>query len=491
MKIVAIAAAGLLAEPRVVEEPDLGEHEGAEIPGQEQHGWSLWLARTTQACDFPSMRWLGHWVLVSLAAVSVSTGCGGDDDGSGGNGGSGGSGAGGGTIGVCGEGVATADDADCVTVLEASGGDDTEAVQTALIEAQSGDVVCFCPGDYSFTKELSLTVPDVTVKGVGETRDDVVLDFAAQNIGDDGVTVTSDGFTVASLTIKNTPGNGIVVTGAEDVTFRDLMVSWDAGSVTENGAYAVYPVKSTNVIVEDSEVIGAADAGIYVGQCENAIVRNNVVHGNVAGIEIENSSNAEVVGNEAFDNTAGVLVFVLPNLERKEGDTCKVHDNDIYDNNRSNFGEEGTVVASVPAGTGVLVLGSDAQEIHDNRISGNNSTALLLVSHATLGLLIPGFTPDPETDGDPEGTYFHDNELMDNGTQPSGAVILLGAGSPIPDVVWDGIEKMPGSAELCLGSSPASFLNFGGVDGVGDPTLHSNDTTPHECVGEEQPTVSL
>lgn len=433
------------------------------------------------------MRFLGWTAVLGLSVVAAVTGCG--DDG-GGTGGAGGSGAGN-TLGVCGEGVATMDDADCVAVLEASGGDDTEAVQTALIEAQSGDVVCFCPGDYSFTKELSLTVPDVTVKGVGPTRDDVVLDFAEQTIGDDGVTVTSDGFTIASLTVKNTPGNGIVVSGAEDVTFRDLMVSWDAGSVTENGAYAVYPVKCKNVIVEDSEVIGAADAGIYVGQSENAIVRNNVVHGNVAGIEIENSSNAEVVGNQAFDNTAGILVFVLPNLERKEGDTCKVHDNDIYDNNRGNFAEEGSIVGAAPAGTGILVLASDAQEIHDNRIEDNNSAALLLVSHATLGLLIPGFTPDPETDGDPEGTYFHDNDLSGNGTKPSGAVILLGAETPIPDVVWDGVEKMPGSGELCLGTSPAGFLNFGGVDGVGEPSLHSNDTTPHECVGEELPAVSF
>jgi nitrous oxidase accessory protein NosD len=77
-----------------------------------------------------------------------------------------------------------------------------------------------------------------------------------------------------------------VVTGAEDVTFRDIKVSWDAGSATENGAYAVYPVNSSRVIVEDSEVVGAADAGIYVGQCNQAIVRNNVVYGNVAGIEI-------------------------------------------------------------------------------------------------------------------------------------------------------------------------------------------------------------
>jgi parallel beta-helix repeat protein len=238
--------------------------------------------------------------LILTVAVLLS-GCGDDDDA---------------PPGPTGCADATIDTSGCSAVLTAGAGSQDE-VQRALIEAQSGAEVCLCPGTFAFGKELSLTVPDVTVRGLGASRDDTVLDFAAQTIGDDGFTVTSDGFTIENVWVKNTPGNGIVVTGAEDVAFRNMKVSWDAGSVTANGAYAVYPVKSRRVVVEDSEVVGAADAGIYVGQCEEAIVRNNVVYGNVAGIEIENSTGADVYGNEAYDNTAGILVFVLPNLEKK------------------------------------------------------------------------------------------------------------------------------------------------------------------------------
>jgi parallel beta-helix repeat protein len=430
-------------------------------------------------------KWVGLTLGAGSLLVGLASGC--SDDGGAGAGGGGGSTP----AGVCGEGVATSDADDCSIVLTASGADDTEAVQTALIEAESGAVMCLCPGDYGFTRELSLTVPNVTVKGVGESRDDVVLDFIDQTAGDDGMTVTSDGFTVANLTLKNTPGNGIVVTGAEDVTFSNLKVSWDAGSVTENGAYAVYPVKCRNVIVEDSEITGAADAGIYVGQSENAIVRNNLVHGNVAGIEIENSSDAEVVGNEAYDNAAGILVFVLPNLERKTGERCKVHDNNVHDNNFKNFAVPGSVVASVPPGTGILVLASDDQEIHDNQITDHNSAALLLVGHDTLGILIDGFTADPETDGYPTGTYFHDNELSGNGVSPKGALGLLGV-SPVEDVVWDGSEATVGSGALCLGTNnTASFRNFGGVDGIGDPSFHTTDVTPHECDGQTQDPISF
>jgi parallel beta-helix repeat protein len=370
----------------------------------------------------------------------------------------------------------------CSVVLQGSA-DAYESVQTALIEAQSGSDVCFCPGTFGFSREVSLSVPDVTLRGLGASRDDVVLDFATQTVGDDGVTVTSDGFTIEHLSIKNSPGNGIVVSGAEDVVFRDLKVSWDAGSVTANGAYAVYPVQSTRVLIENTEVVGAADAGIYVGQCKQALVRNNLVYGNVAGIEIENTLDAEVVDNDAYDNTAGVLVFVLPNLEQREGARAKVHKNRIYDNNRSNFAESGTIVASVPPGTGVLVLAADDTEVHDNVIENNVSTGVLAVSWDTLKLLLPGAMDDPNTEMYIERLHIHGNTFTGNGTDPQQVAEQLGLAS-LPDVVWDGVERSdapPGTDFLCLGSSPPSFLNFGGAAGTTDPSLHSTDTTPHEC----------
>src|SRR5687767_10852289 len=127
-------------------------------------------------------------VLFGLGAV----GCGGDDADDGG--------------GSCGDTSA------CAATLAPSS-DSTGMLQTKLIEAQSGDSICLCPGKYDLTKEMSLNVPNVTVKGMGKTREDVVLDFVNQTDGDDGMSVTSDGFTIENLAIANAKGNGIVVTG--------------------------------------------------------------------------------------------------------------------------------------------------------------------------------------------------------------------------------------------------------------------------------------
>ena len=432
--------------------------------------------------------------LWAVFACLLLIACGGDDDGSGGAGGtSSGTGTGTGmTGGACSGAVEEAAVADCSVIVESEGADDTTLVQTALIEAVSGDTVCFCPATYMFEKELSLTVTDVTVKGVGATRDDVVFDFTGQTVGDDGFTVTSDGFAVENLWLKNTPGNGIVVTGVEGVRFSNIKVSWDAGSVTENGAYAVYPVKSKDVLVENSEIVGAADAGIYVGQCENALVRDNVTYGNVAGIEIENTLDSEVVGNEAYDNTAGILVFVLPNLENKEGMRAKIHMNNMYDNNRGNFAEDGTIVSVVPPGLGMLVLASDETEIHDNTFSDNDGTSILLVSYSTVEQLSPGGTPDPMTDPYLEGVYIHDNTFMNNGTDPKGALGLIGA-TPLEDVVWDGEENpMMPAGNVCLGDNPPSFRSTNGTANIGgDPMTHTTDPTPHMCMGTVLSTIDL
>ncbi len=68
------------------------------------------------------------------------------------------------------------------------------------------------------------------------------------------------------------------------------------------------------MVIRNSRVTGASDAGIYVGQSTNILVEDNETYGNVAGIEIENSTGATVRDNHVHDNTAEILIFNLPGL---------------------------------------------------------------------------------------------------------------------------------------------------------------------------------
>ena len=112
--------------------------------------------------------------------------------------------------------------------------------------------------------------------------------------------------------VEDSKGDGIKSKGSDQITFRKLRVEWTSGPDAKNGAYGVYPVSSKNVLIDGVTVKGASDAGIYVGQCENIVVRNSSAEFNVAGIEIENSFNADVYKNIATHNTGGILVSTCP-----------------------------------------------------------------------------------------------------------------------------------------------------------------------------------
>ena len=65
-----------------------------------------------------------------------------------------------------------------------------------------------------------------------------------------------------------------------------------------------------NVLIDGCVAIGASDAGIYVGQSQNIIVKNSIAQYNVAGIEIENSFYADVFDN-LTSHTGGILVLTF------------------------------------------------------------------------------------------------------------------------------------------------------------------------------------
>mgnify|MGYP001459187303 CR=1 FL=1 len=142
--------------------------------------------------------------------------------------------------------------------------------------------------------------------------------------------------------------------------------------------------------VRISRAEGASDAGLYVGQCINAIVRNNVCTGNVAGLEIENTQYADVYNNTVEDNAAGLLIFDLPG-NPVIGRDVRVHDNVVRNNNLQNFAPGGTV-AEIPAGIGTFAMASRRVEIVNNTYENNNTTDIALIS----GLVS---LCDPSSDG--------------------------------------------------------------------------------------------
>jgi len=353
-----------------------------------------------------------------------------------------------------------------------------ESFQLQLIEAQPGTVIEVPPGTHNFSRSLSLTVPGVTIRGAG--MDQSVLSFANQAQGAEGLLVTADDFVIEDLAIEDTVGDALKINESTNVTIRRVRTEWTNGPDPENGAYGIYPVQSRNILIEGSVAIGAADAGIYVGQSSQIIVRNSRAEYNVAGIEIENSTFADVYDNVATNNTGGILVFDLPNLEIQGGQSTRVFDNEVYRNNTENFAPEGAIVGNVPPGTGLLILANDNIEVFENQFWDNGNVNIMIYSYTLGGRTIE----DPNYDPFPEKIYIHDNDYRGGGTTPRHRLLMAWheiAQVNTPNIVWGGLvrEGNDSSNIVCLGQdSSVSFLN---LKGGYDPENVSYDKEPHHC----------
>lgn len=388
----------------------------------------------------------------------------------------------------CGESVPS----DEIRVTIGEGKTAYEAIQEALIKATPGKTVVLPEGNFSLDRSLSLTVDKVTVRGAG--LDKTILSFKNQKVegdnkkeGAQGLRVQASGVVLEGFAIEDTQGDAIKVEDADGITFRKLRVEWTNGPDKDNGAYGLYPVKSKNVLIEDCIVKGASDAGIYVGQSEQIIVRRNRAESNVAGIEIENSKYADVHDNTATKNTGGILVFDLPKLPVQGGQSVRVYNNEIVANNTDNFAPAGNIVAKVPKGVGIMILANDNVEVFKNNFKDNQTAHVLIVNYE----FAVGKTDDPKFDPYPEGIYVHDNKFANGGYEPSGEDFeLLSAliGKPMPDVVYDGIfdpkklkdGKVQAELQICVkNNGEGTFVNLHAYE---KPIPKPNkDPKPHEC----------
>jgi parallel beta-helix repeat protein len=371
--------------------------------------------------------------------------------------------------------------------------DDVKGLKTGLVNLKAGQTLCLRAGTYHFDKLITFSgIAEVTLKGIGATRDDVVLDFLGQTSGKEALSVTADGFTVENLTIKDAWGDGIKIFQSKRPTFRNVRAYYTTPDPKTHGAYALYPAECTDVLVEDCDVEGSSDAAIYIGQSTRGIVRNNKAHGSVIGIEVENSEDIEVYGNEAWGNTTGILVVNLPDLPRKQDVRISVHDNHSHENDHENFGDG--FAAGLPRGQGMLVMGSRDVEVSKNRFENNSGPALSVVSWITFGTLGGVNTTDKEFEQFSERVYVHGNTFSGNGNNPQDVYKDVLAFTKVEDILWDGVvnDQAPIAASerrLCIkNNGAATFRNINIPGGLKDQTT---DLAPHNCEYPTLPSIQL
>lgn len=327
-----------------------------------------------------------------------------------------------------------------ISKLSKASPEQVELLIEQFVNAEDGSIIEISEGFYDIPTQLIIdNINNVKIKGAGMFN--TVLSFKKLATGGEGLKISGNNILLEGLTVADSPGDNIKTQKCDGITFREVNATWTGGDKSKNGTYGIYPVQCKNVLVEKCEVSHSRDAGIYVGQSENIIVRNNYVHQNVAGIEIENSDNAEVYDNHAENNTGGVLIFNLPGLPKAFGSRTKVYNNIIKDNNHDNFAifQDGNPVSMIPPGSGVIILAGDQVEISNNEITGNKTLGIAIASYHITELPIPDYAGwSPYT----TNIYVHDNKIerpiaLPDLSKDLGKLIAAKC-LKAPDVLYDG-----------------------------------------------------
>ena len=386
---------------------------------------------------------------------------------------------------------------------------DMEAeILESFILAKDSSVIQLPEGHFLFSQALSLDdKKHLTIRGMG--MDKTILSFKGQVKGAEGIKVTQcKNLIIEDLAIEDAAGDNLKISDSDSIVLRRVRSAWTGKVSTKNGAYALYPVLCSNLLIEECEAIGASDAGIYVGQSKNVIIRNNKAYYNVAGIESENSSNVEIYGNEAYENTTGLLIFNLPQLT-VYGENIRAYDNTIYNNNIPNFGVKGSIVSSVPKGTGVVIMATKNVDFSKNTIRDHKTVNLSVVSYELFAAdddpenttldqeaesrgirgIDSDYTQDVTYNAYPKDILIHENAFENKFSFPTlsndyGILMFMKNKMTIPDIVYDGIlpKNIPLQSpeyKICLDNN--GEINFVMMDAANDFENFSNDQTPFDC----------
>lgn len=365
-------------------------------------------------------------------------------------------------------------------------------IQTQMIMAEPGDTIDIPTGTFQVNGSLSMDEKkDVVIRGAG--MNSTILSFKKQTDGAEGIRVTnSSNITIMDLTVQDASGDCIKTMDVNKISFLRVRTEWTGRPKKTNGSYGLYPVQCQNILIDGCEAIGASDAGIYVGQSHQVIVRNSLAYRNVAGIEIENTTMADVYDCEAYENTGGILVFDLPDLPKETGGNVRVFRNNVHDNNYRNFAPKGNIVATVPPGTGVLILVTDGVEVYDNTITNNITVGTGIISYYMTESPINDDNYNPY----PNSIYVHDNTYSRQKGKPTlkkkiGLLLYSKFKKDVPDILYDGIldeatldeeGNVKPEYQICIRNN--GDATFASLDAENNFENISKDLSEYDCTRE-------
>ena len=313
-------------------------------------------------------------------------------------------------------------------------------LQLQLIAAKAGEVIELPAGKWTFNRSLSLNKSNVTIRGAGP--DKTVLSFKGQVQGAEGLLINAaEHVTIENLAIEDTKGDGLKANGCKDLTIRNVRVEWTGGPDEKNGAYGVYPVQCERVLIEKSTVIGASDAGIYVGQStQDRRARQPRRVQRRRHRDREHARTPMCIATPPPTTPAASSSSTCRACRSRTGARRACISNHIHDNNTDNFAPKGNIVATVPTGTGFMVLANDEVEFFDNkrREQPHRERADPVVRHDRQAGERRRVRSVSAEHLDPRQQFAGGGDSPDQLELKAMKVAKFGLTGNLPDILWDG-----------------------------------------------------
>ncbi|AUG78296.1 hypothetical protein CFP65_3506 [Kitasatospora sp. MMS16-BH015] len=270
-----------------------------------------------------------------------------------------------------------------------------ESIQQAVDAARPGDGVLVLPGTYR--ESVRITTPHLTLQGLGQ---DAVLTppeapatsqatpqagrrseqppappagscaAAGHGICVDGTAAAPlPGVTVATLTVRGFPKNGLDASGTDGLQVHGVLA-------LDNGQQGISEEKSVRSVVRDNDARGNGQAGVFLANAayeeggaidtRGSVISGNRLSGNRLGVVVRRARELTVAANEVHGNCGGV--FVIGDENRPRAGALTVRGNHVYENNA--YCPPNPRLGFIQ-GSGILFTGAEDSLVTENRVEDN------------------------------------------------------------------------------------------------------------------------
>ena len=225
-----------------------------------------------------------------------------------------------------------------------SGISEFTSLETAVANANDGDVIVVCPGTYSentmtIDKEICINGSDPNTTIINAASSGRIFQVLADNVKISGLTLSGANTSNNTAAIRVGEAadasqllnvSNCIVTGNSygiDLTAESSQVTIDNCRVTNNtSSYGIFVAGSQHTL-SNNDVSFNSNEGIFLSVTQNNTLQDNTVSNNVTGIRLFNSSSNPITGNTIWSNSDTGIKLVDSSANAITGNTLQSNTN--------------------------------------------------------------------------------------------------------------------------------------------------------------------